>query len=213
LVDTNAQDSDKVPLLLLVCGVRRCWQQMLQAHQSIERVLEPVEICPMNLAEATEFYKKAFATAGMDVSSDAIKVFHAQSGGVPRIMHLIGEKAYRADKDQLVDLHDAQLATLQAAQDYGQRIVREKLFAILHSRDERAILYKIGQLKRDSPRFLIGDVAAGMSSAELARLSHFLDDLVKLEILRPGETRDEFEFSLPLVHLYFWLVATNKVRL
>jgi hypothetical protein len=105
------------------------------------------------------------------------------------------------------------LATLQAAQDYGQRIVREKLFAILHSRDERAILYKIGQLKRDSPRFLIGDVAAGMSSAELARLSHFLDDLVQLEILRPGETRDEFEFSLPLVHLYFWLVATNKVRL
>ena len=213
LVDTNAQDSDKVPLLLLVCGVRRCWQQMLHAHQSIERVLEPVEICPMNLAEATEFYRKAFASAGMDVSSDAIRVFHAQSGGVPRIMHLVGEKAYRADKDQLVDLHDAQLATLQAAQDYGQRIVREKLFGILHSRDERAILSRIGHLNRDAPRFLIGEVAAGMSSAELARLPYFLDDLVKLEILRPGETRDEFEFSLPLVQLYFWLVANNKLRL
>jgi hypothetical protein len=213
LVDTNAQDSDRVPLLLLVCGVRRCWQQMLQAHQSIERVLEPVEICPMSLEEAAEFYKKAFRTASIEITMDAIKVFYSQSGGVPRIMHLVGEKAYRADRDQLIDLHDAQLATLQAAQDYGQRIVREKLFGILHTREERSILNRIGQLKRDVPRFFIGDVAAGMSSAELLRLQHFLDDLVQLEILRPGETRDEFEFCLPLVQLYFWLVATNGLRL
>ena len=213
LVDTNAQDSDKVPLLLLVCGVRRCWQQMLQAHQSIERVLEPVEICPMSLEEAAEFYRKALGAAAIEITMDAVKVFYAQSGGVPRIMHLLGEKAYRADRDQRIDLHDAQSATLQAAQDYGQRIVREKLFGILHTREERAILVKIGQLKRDVPRFVIGDVAAGMSSAELVRLQHFLDDLVEQEILRPGETRDEFEFCLPLVQLYFWLVATGNVRL
>jgi hypothetical protein len=213
LVDTNAQDSDRVPLLLLVCGVRRCWQQMLQAHQSIERVLEPVEICPMSLEEAAEFYRKAFRTASMEITMDAIKVFYTQSGGVPRIMHLVGEKAYRADRDQLIDLHDAQLATLEAAKDYGQRIVREKLFGILHTREERSILNRIGRLKRDVPRFLIGDVAAGISSGELLRLQHFLDDLVKLEILRPGETRDEFEFCLPLVQLYFWLVATNELRL
>jgi hypothetical protein len=213
LVDTNAQDSDRVPLLLLVCGVRRCWQQMLQAHQSIERVLEPVEICPMSLEEAAEFYRKAFRAASIEITMDAIKVFYTQSGGVPRIMHLVGEKAYRADRDQLIDLRDAQLATLQAAQDYGQRIVREKLFGILHTREERSILNRIGQLKRDVPRFLIGDVAAGMSSGELLRLQHFLDDLVQLEILRPGETRDEFEFCLPLVQLYFWLVATNGLRL
>jgi hypothetical protein len=167
----------------------------------------------MNLEEAAEFYKKAFREASIEITVDAIKVFYAQSGGVPRIMHLVGEKAYRADRDQLIDLHDAQFATLQAAQDYGQRIVREKLFGILHTREERSILNRIGQLKRDVPRFLIGDVAAGMSSGELLRLQHFLDDLVDLEILRPGETRDEFEFCLPLVQLYFWLVASDKLRL
>jgi hypothetical protein len=213
LVDTNAQDSDRVPLLLLVCGVRRCWQQMIQAHQSIERVLEPVEICPMSLEEAAAFYRKAFAAAAIDITSDAIKVFHAQSGGVPRLMHLVGEKAYRADRDQVIDRHDAQLATLQAARDYGQRFVRERLFDVLHTREERSILNRIGQLKRDAPRFLIGDVAAGMTSDELSRLHHFLDDLVRLDILRPGETRDEFEFCLPLVQLYFWLVATGQQRL
>ena len=213
LVDTNAVDSDKVPLLLLLCGVRRCWQEMLKAHQSIERVLDPIEICPMSFAEAVEFYRHAFAVANMEISTDAIRVFHASSGGVPRIMHLVGEKAYRADKDRVISEHDAQMAILQAAEDYGQRFIREKIFDMLRTRDDRAIVLRLGRLDRAVPRFLIGDLASGMSSTELGRLEHVLDDLVRLEILRPGESRDEFEFGIPLVQLYFWLVATNNLRL
>ena len=213
LMDTNAIHSERLPLLLLVCGVRRCWQQMLQAHPSIERVFETVEIPPMSLEESEEFYRRSFAAGSIDVSKEAIKVFHAHSGGVPRIMHLLGEKAYRADKDHFVDLQDAMVATTQAAQDYGEGFIRERIREILHTRTELIIIHRIGKLNRDKPRFVIDDMTTGLSEAEREKLPQFLDNLVQLEILRPGETRDEYEFCLPIVQLYFWLVAKNNLRL
>ena len=213
LIDTNAQDRDKLSLLLLVCGVRRSWQQMLAAHQSVERIFETIELEPMPIQDVSEFYKKAFGAASISVSQDAIKVFHQQSGGIPRLMHLIGEKAYIADNDRYIDLRDAQQATAKAAVDYGMHVVRRQLADVLESRENRSLLHKLGQVDRQDPRFFIRDITAGLSSAELSNLSPFLDTLVDLNILRHGETRDELEFSLPLVQLYLWLAARQQAPL
>ena len=209
-IDTNAQDRDQVPLLLIVCGVRRCWRQMVDAHEPIERVFDPVEISPMSYAEALEFYREAFSKASMGISEGAVREFYHQSAGIPRLMHLVGDTAYRAARNHRINLSDARAATALAARDYGNRFVREKLAPVLLTGDEKSILYQLGRLDSQSPSFAIGQVAGGLSVSELPKLSGFLGELVRIGILRSGETRDQFEFCIPLVQQYISLVERNR---
>ncbi len=120
LVDANALSKEPLPLLLMLCGVEEQRREMIQRHQPIERIFDVVEITPLNEQEMEEFFKRAFESVQISVKPEAMWFLTHYSAGFPKIMHLVGDKAYWIDKDNIIDESDALNAVITAADDVGK---------------------------------------------------------------------------------------------
>ncbi|MFC1601450.1 ATP-binding protein [Candidatus Sumerlaeota bacterium] len=209
LVDTNAMSRKPLPLLLMLCGVEERRRDMIQKHEPVGRVFDVVEIGPMPDAEIKDFFRRAFASERMAVDKGALRVLAQYSAGFPKIMHILGEAAYFADRDGTVDGFDAVDALYQAVDEVGKRYVDQQVYRALRSRDYHAILKKIA----DSPyrmSFIKSELAAKLTSSEKAKLNNFLQRMKKLNVLRSGDVRGEYVFNMRMVYLYIWLQSQEK---
>jgi hypothetical protein len=128
-------------------------------------------IDPMSEAESREFFGRAFGSVQMEVTEEAMDILCRYSGGLPKLMHLLGDAAYWIAPGTEVDAHVAAQATWAAAEDVGRKFVDLQVYRALRSQDYRRILKKLARADFDLT-FRKADIAQGLSQEERKKACH-----------------------------------------
>jgi len=209
LVDENALSDMSLPLLLVLCGTGERHREMIEHHRPVERIFEVAHIKPMTDAEMREFFERAFAQVGMRVEEPAMQVFCRYSGGLPKLMHLVGDAAFWIAPANAVDKDVTISAILAAAEDVGRKFIDQQVYRALRSKDYHSILAKLARHDFDLI-FKKSKVEQGLSSEERRKFNNFLQRMKKLKVLAPGEERGEYAFRDRLTRLYLMLEAVTR---
>jgi len=209
LVDTNALARPPVPLLLMLCGVEDRRREMIAHHQPVDRIFDVVEIEPLTMDEMKVFFARAFGSVGMRIEPDALDRLAHYSAGFPKIMHLLGDSVYWLDQDGVIDLKEAMIGVIMAAEEVGKKYVDQQVYKALRSADYHSILRKIAKLGPDQMSFTKAQVAGGLSETEKRKFNNFLQKMKSLRVLRSGEVQGEYVFNMRMVRLYIWLQSTT----
>jgi hypothetical protein len=204
LVDENALSRTPVPLLLMICGVEKRRMEMVRQHQPVERIFDIIEIQPMGMSEMRDFFSKTFGSQDMTVEDEAMAILCNNSGGFPKIMHIIGDTVFWIDQDNIVDSDDAIRGIVIAAEDIGKKFVDQQVYRALRSEDYHSILRKLGREQFDLS-FKRSDIERGLSESEKKKLNNFLQRMKRLDVLRSGEVRGEYVFNSSMVRIYILL--------
>ncbi len=211
LVDQNAIAQPPLPLLLMLCGVEERRRDMINAHQPVDRIFEIVDIEVMSNQEMEEFFKRSFESVQMSVTPEALPVLTHYSAGFPKIMHTVGDSAYWLTDDEVIDHDDAMGAVVMAAEEVGKKYVDQQVFRTLRSEDYRSILDKIATIgPPDGMTFTKGQVSAGLTESEKKKLNNFLQKMKRLNVIRSGENKGEYQFCVRMVRFYIWLQSIRK---
>ena len=70
-----------------------------------------------------ELYERAFAQVEMTIDDAASAELCRHSGGLPKLMHLLGEAAFWIAPGDVVDLGTARQAIRAAVEDVGRKLV------------------------------------------------------------------------------------------
>jgi hypothetical protein len=209
LVDANALSEKPLPLLLILCGTEERRRQLIERHRPIERIFEVAQIDPMSETESREFFSRAFGSVQMEVKEEAMEFLCRYSGGLPKLMHLLGDAAYWIAPGTQIDADVAVQATWAAAEDVGRKFVDLQVYRALRSQDYRRILKKLALADFDLS-FRKSDVAQGLSQEERQKLDNFLQRMKKLGVLTSGEERGEYVFCDRLTRLYLLMESARE---
>lgn len=209
LVDTNAVAEPPLPLLLMLCGVEERRREMIRHHQPIERIFDIVEIAPMSPEEMADFFARAFDSVQVRIEKDAMDLMIEYSAGFPKVMHLIGDAAFWLDQTGTITRDVAQQAVTIAADEVGKKYVDQQVYREIRSRDYHSILKKVVR-GSTGDRFDKGAISALLTEAERRKFGNFLQRMKRLNVLRQGEARGEYVFSMPMVRLYILLDSLRK---
>jgi hypothetical protein len=207
-----ADQSEQLPLLLMLCGTKERRFEMMSQHEPVERIFDLVQIEVLSKEEMEDFFKKAFSSAQMTVDQDALDTMARYSAGFPRIMHLVGDAAYWFDNDGNVSNDDALVAVVSAAEELGRKFVDAQVYKALQSEDYHSILQKIGQLSDASTVFTRDEVVTGLTDSERRKFDNFLTKMKHLNVIRQGAVRGEYEFTMRMVRLYIWLRSQTQQK-
>ncbi len=203
IVDTNAVSRPPVPLLLMLCGVEERRSEMISIHPPVGRIFDVIEVEPMGDEEMRDFFTRAFGAVKIAVDPDAMDEMTFYSGGLPKIMHEIGDAAYYIDQDNRIDRADARSAIEQAAEEVGRKYVEPEVYDALKSKAYHSILSKLARLNKTE--FTRDELAAVLTFDETKKLDNFLRRLKTLNVIRQGEVAGEYAFNIRMYQVYITL--------
>lgn len=209
LVDSNALSDRPLPLLLILCGTEERRKELIERHRPVERIFEVAHIEPMTEAESREFFGRAFEKVQMKVTPEAMDILCRFSGGLPKLMHLLGDAAFWIAPGDTVDQGVAFRATWAAAEDVGRKFVDHQVYQALKSADYRRILRKLARADFDVT-FRKADIASGLSQDERRKFDNFLQRMKRLNVITPGEERGEYAFRDRLTRLYLLMESARE---
>jgi hypothetical protein len=130
----------------------------------------------------------------------------AHSGGLPMLMHEIGDATFWSDQDGRIDANDALSGTTLAAEMVGRKYLGPQVYQAIRSKAYLSILRRIGKmpLSMDIKR---SELLQEVPDSEKTKLDNFLRKMRELGVLQPGEGRGEYRFSNQLYRLYVLLEA------
>lgn len=141
LVDDIAISGRDCPLLLCLLGMEESRRTMVEAVPSAGRFFHLVQLKPLSKDECRLFFEKSFGLVGFEVAPDARDLMCACSGGIPAILHEIGDATYHVDQDGHVDRKDAKEGVLEASRRVSEKSLQpefhKKIRALL-TRDKAA---------------------------------------------------------------------------
>jgi hypothetical protein len=203
LIETNSNARKPLPLLLMMCGTEDRRNDLIRSHPPVGRIFDVVSIGPMDEADARAFFTRSFGSVQIKVDDDAMDRLIYFSGGLPKIMHEIGDAAYYINTDEKIDIDDAMEAIKQAADEVGRKYVEPEVVKGLKSRDYHSILEKLAGLGDDV--FTRDELAADLTDDEARKLDNFLRRLRKLNVIRSREIPGEYQFNVRMYQIYLTL--------
>ncbi len=210
LMDENALSDEPLPLFLILCGTPQRHREIIERHKPADRVFEIAHIEIMSNEEVQEFFHKAFDRAGLRIDEDALAVLTTYSGGLPKLMHLVGDAAFWI-ADGAVTKDTAVRAVLAAAEDVGRKFVEQQVYRAIRSQAYRSILRKLARHEFDLS-FRKRDLEKGLTQDERRKLNNFLQRMKRLGVLVPGEERGQYVFRDRLTRLYMRMEAMRERR-
>jgi AAA+ ATPase superfamily predicted ATPase len=209
LVDQNAINPNPLPLLLIICGTEERRREMLDQHEPLARIFEIADISPMTDAEMREFFAKSFASQGIRVEDEAMGFLCFYSGGLPKLMHLLGDAAFWLVEEEVLTKDMALTAVVTAAEEVGRKFINLQVYRAIRSEDYRRILKKIAASDAEMS-FMTSDIEKGLSQEERKRFNNFLQKMKRLNVLRSGDRRGEYVFTDSLSRLYLRMESTGR---
>lgn len=119
-VDTVAFDGADFPVFLLFAGSDRIRRRLVRQHESVARIFDLVDIPPWSADDVRDFFRRAFASVGIEAKAGALDLLVTFAGGVPALAHEIGDAVFRGAMDSPVSEEDARRAILAAADIVGR---------------------------------------------------------------------------------------------
>jgi len=209
LVDENAISKKTLPLLLMLCGIEERRIEMIQHHQPVERIFDVIEINPMNDDEMKDFFTKSFSTLGINIEPRAMGLMCHYSAGFPKLMHIIGDKVFWENNDNVIDEKDVRGGIVEAAIDVGSKFIDQQVYKALKSNVYKSILKKLAQSGFDLA-FKKSQIEKTLNASEKKNFNNFLQRLKKLGLLISGEEQGEYIFTSRLARLYINFAADFK---
>ena len=193
-VDTVAVGREPFPVCLLLAGTERVRRRLVGHHESVARILDPVDLAPWSENEVRDFFRGAFHSAGMALADPALDTATRFAGGLPVLAHEIGDAIFRAASGSSVSAAEARNGIVNAAQVVGSKHVAVRVFERIRSGRYRSLLRSIPQLAPGG-RFRRADIQGRLDPPARKVLDNFLREMVKLDVLErlseagPGEYR------------------------
>lgn len=165
----------------------------------------------MNDQEVERFYFQSFGSAHMGINQDAMEVMVRYSGGIPRLMHLIGDAAFWRSNGETIDRPTAVAAIFDAAEDLGAKFVDPQVYRALRSQSYRRILSHLSGLI-SAEFFTRTALLEAVGGSDRRNVDNFLSRMRRLEVIRSGDARGSYEFRDSLTRLYVALTANQQLR-
>jgi hypothetical protein len=214
IVDRNAISRDPLPLLLVLCGTDERYREIVSNHQPVERIFDIVKVDALSDGESREFFVKAFGEVGMEIEEEALKDLILYSGGLPRLMHIIGDEAFWSTKSQVIDTSDASTAIINAAGVVGRKFIDQQVIKALQSKDYQSIIRKVGE-STIGESFRKEEIEGLLTTDEKKKLNNFLQRMKRLKVLISGDIKGEYIFRDRLTWLYIkmYSLGVHQIRL
>jgi len=206
VVDENAMSASPLPLFLILCGVEERRREMIDLHPPLDRVFDLViDIEEMPEQDTKNFFDHAFQSVGMSVLPSALTKLAFYSAGLPKVMHSIGEAAFWAEQDGVVDDKDVTRAVIAAADDIGKKFVDQQVLKTVRSKLYLSTLEKIAEIDPIELTFKKSDVVPLLTQEEKKTFDNFLQKMKQLGVIRSGVGQGEYAFVVRMVRVYLWL--------
>ena len=164
----------------------------------------------MDDQEVENFYHQSFGSARIHTDMDAIAIMVRFSGGIPRLVHLIGDVAFWRSNGQTVDRDTAVAAIFDAAENLGRKFVDPQVYRALRSQSYRRILSHLsGLISAES--FTRAALLEAAGESDQQNVDNFLNRMRRLEVIRSIDGRGTYEFRDSLTRLYVALTASELV--
>ena len=213
-VDTMAFRST-VPLCMLFVGLEERKRELVETQPSLDRILEPIEISTLSRDEAMQFYKKTFESYSVTIDEDEIETLAVLSGGLPVLMHELGEAVWLTTDNSHITKEDVNDGIFNAATTIGKKYLRPRIYDAIQSENYRSILRKIATMNKPQivTEFKKSEVSKTLSEKERRVFGNFINRMKKLGIIESdAETRGGYKFPENLYTLYFHLEAIGQIH-
>ncbi len=213
---------EKFPVLTVLIGTPDRRDCLANLQPSLMRIFRIIELEGLSDTEVRSFIDKAFKSTGATVDQDAMKMLVKYVGGIPTIMHEIGDATFRKMEANMsvggavVDSSVAAAGISDAAVIVGEKYLNPQVYSALRSTRYKSILRKLPF----STRFNKGELVTKLADDELKVLDNFLRRMVKLGVIvhdRDGGS-GAYAFVNSIYPVYIWLegqryrVKKNKKR-
>ncbi len=209
-VDELAASGKPLPILLVLVGLPERRDELIKHQPSIARIFDVVDLPPMSNSESEDFFMNMFGGQNVTVTSEALSPMVGLSGGLPMLMHEVGDAVFWQDKDNNISEKDAKLGIIEAARIVGKKYISAHISKVLKSKTYASILHKISNMPVGTT-FERQQILQRTPEEEQKNLDNFLQRSRNLGIIETAEARGEYRFVNPLYHLYIWYEAKNKI--
>jgi AAA+ ATPase superfamily predicted ATPase len=200
-VDEIASSQKPLPILLILVGVQDRMIDLTKYQPSISRIFNVIELNSMNKNESEEFYKKTFESVEITIESDALPTLTHYSGGLPVLLHEVGDAVYWEDSDNSIDKDDAIKGIFHAAENVGRKYLDQQVYQTLRSDTYRSILRRMGKMPFEA-KFKRKELVKEMNDSERRNFDNFRQRMENLGVLTKGEVQGEYKFVNELFRLY-----------
>ncbi len=205
-VDELATSGQPLPLMLLLVGIQERREDLAKHQPSASRIFDVIDLPPMTQSESEEFFAAVFGRLNIPVATDALSLMIRLSGGLPMLMHEVGDAIFWGDTDGYIDEKDAMDGIIDAAETVGKKYLDPQVYYALRSATYRSILRRIGKLPLGTS-FRRQEVLERLPDREGNTFDNFLHRIRRIGIIGPTEARGEYKFANQLYHLYVQLEA------
>jgi hypothetical protein len=184
------------------------------------RIFRVVDIDKLSDKEVNEFFEKTFGKANIEVEPEAMEFMTLFSGGLPILMHEIGDAVFWSDGDGVISKNDAVAGVVDAAERIGKKYLDPKVYRTIRSKRYRSILRKLGEEPID--RFKKSEIESKLSEEEKKVFNNFLGKMRDLGIIVSEKMRDlgiivsdieggrgSYKFVNVLYPVYIWMESRN----
>jgi len=204
-VDELATSGKSLPLFLVLVGLPQRREDLIKHQPSVARIFDVVDLSPMSKSESEEFFTKMFDTQKVTIAEDALGLMVALSGGLPMLMHEVGDAIFWQDEDDYIDIKDARVGITEAARIVGRKYIGTQVASVFKNKIYSSILLRMGKKLPIGVTFKRQELLKEKASEkERKNLDNFLSKIKRLGIMKDAEVRGEYTFVNPLYHLYIW---------
>lgn len=203
-VDSFTSLSKSFPFLLVLVGIEDRMADLTKSQPSIARIFDVVNLVPLSQEESREFFVKKFQSVGTEVEDGALLTLTRYSGGLPVLMHEVGDAVYWQDDNNRVDHKDAVAGIITASENVGRKYLKREVYQAIRSDVYHSILDRISKLPLDAP-IRRKELLREATEAEKRNFDNFIRRMRDLGVLIPHpEHGGEYVFSNDLLRVYFW---------
>ncbi|MQY62244.1 AAA family ATPase, partial [archaeon] len=203
-VDELATSGKPLPILIILAGLPERRDELVKHQPSVARIFDVVNLPPMSNSESEDFFMNMFGEQNVTVTSEALSLMVGLSGGLPMLMHEVGDAVFWQDTDSHISETDAKQGVMEAARIVGTKYIDTKISKVLRSETYSSILWQMGKKLPLGATFRRQELLKVVGEKEKKNLDNFLNRIKKLGLVDDTEVRGEYTFVNPLYHLYIW---------
>jgi len=211
-VDELATSGKPLPILLILVGLPERRDELIKHQPSVARIFDVVDLPPMSNSESEDFFMNMFNKHNITVTSEALSLIVELSGGLPMLMHEVGDAVFWQDTDNDVDFADAIAGITEAARVVGRKYIDPKVSSLLKSKTYASILRTIHKKAPVGGMFSRQEILEALPTREQKNLDNFLLRSRELGIIEARKARGEYKFVNPLHQLYTCFGANKPTK-
>lgn len=219
-----------IPLFFCLVGVEERMGDLATEQPSVTRIFHPIELGPMSNKECVDFYKKAFSSVSISFEDVALQTMTEYSGGLPTLLHEIGEATFYVDTDNKIDINDALRGVIDASKVVGKKYIDRQVFEEIRSDARRKLLLKIVKSEGRGPEVGVRmEKGGGVSLMETLLIErkkvlqvlveeekkdfdNLLRRMTRLGILNKSDERGKYTFQNRLFPVYIRMFLAEKIE-